>query len=86
MAESMPISGHSARSDLVSICESEKMRRRVENWEEKIFIYGQISYKDLIEQPRRGHVPDVLVLLVHTRTKQKSGLVIAGPPQYNSHS
>ena len=57
----------------------------MENWEEKIFIYGQISYKDLIERPE-GPTYQTSWCCWYIHGRNKSGLVIAGPPQYNSHS
>jgi hypothetical protein len=73
------------RSDLEKICASEEARRRVENWEEKVFIYGQISYKDLIERPGEPTY-DTSWCCWYIHGRDKSGLVIAGPPHYNSHS
>ena len=82
--ESTPVSAFS-RSDLEKICESEETRRRVENWEEKIYIYGRIRYEDLIERPE-GHTYETSWCCWYIHGRNKSGLVIAGPPQYNSHS
>lgn len=81
--ESTPVTSFS-RSDLEKVCESEEIRRRVENWEQKIFIYGRISYKDLIERPE-GYSYETCWCCWYIHGRNKSGLVIAGPPHYNLH-
>jgi len=48
-------------------------------------MYGRISYKDLIERPE-GHMYETSWCCWYIHGRNKSGLVIAGPPQYNSHS
>jgi hypothetical protein len=74
-----------SREDLKGICWSEEMLRRVENWEEKVYIYGKIIYKDLVAPPdRQNHETAWCCWYIHGR--QKSGLVIAGPPDYNLHT
>jgi hypothetical protein len=82
--ESTPIRTFSRR-DLERTCGSEEIMRRVKRWEEKIFIYGRISYRDLIERPaEQPYETSWCCWYIHGRNK--SGLIIAGPPQYNSHS
>jgi len=73
------------REDLKGICESDERLRRVESWEDKVFIYGKIIYRDLIAHPdNRTHETTWCCWYIHGR--QKSGLVIAGPPGYNLHT
>jgi len=74
-----------SREDLKGICWSEEMLRRVENWEEKVYIYGKVIYKDLVAPPdQQNHETAWCCWYIHGR--QKSGLVIAGPPEYNLHT
>lgn len=74
-----------SRDDLKTVCPSGEILRRVENWEEKIFIYGKILYKDLITpRDKEAHVTDWCSWYIHGR--QRSGLVIGGPSEYNLHT
>jgi hypothetical protein len=67
------------------ICESEERFKRVANWEEKVFILGKVVYKDLISSAeKQTHETAWCCWYIHGR--QKSGLVLAGPPSYNSHT
>jgi hypothetical protein len=74
-----------SRDEMRSICESPEQLRRVEEWEEKIYLYGAITYADLrapAEEPARE--TSWCCWYIHGR--QKSGMVIAGPPAYNRHT
>ncbi len=74
-----------SRDDLKGICETEEMLKRIENWEEKVFIYGKILYMDLIAPAdKETHETNWCCWYIHGR--QKSGLVVAGPPEYNLHT
>lgn len=82
--ESTPIRVFS-RDDVPAICESDERFKRIENWDEKIFLHGKIAYRDLIApQGSNEHETNWCCWYIHGR--QKSGMVIAGPPGYNSHS
>ncbi len=73
------------RDDIKGICESEEIVRRIENWEDKVFIYGRVLYRELIESAdKQVHETSWCCWYIHGR--QKSGLVIAGPPEYNLHT
>jgi len=73
------------REDVKPLCDSEERFRRIETWEEKIFLYGKVVYKDLISPPdSQDHETNWCCWYIHGR--QNSGLVIAGPPEYNSHT
>jgi hypothetical protein len=73
------------RDDLKGVCESEETFKKVVNWEEKVFIYGKVIYRDLIASPdNQVHETAWCCWYIHGR--QRSGLVTAGPPPYNSHT
>jgi hypothetical protein len=73
------------RDDLKAVCKSEETFRRVQSWEEKLFLCGKVIYKDLIAPPENQlHETTWCSWYIHGR--QKSGLVMAGPPHYNLHT
>jgi hypothetical protein len=73
------------RDDVKGLCDSEERFKRIETWEEKVFLYGKVIYKDLISPPdEQGHETNWCCWYIHGR--QNSGLVIAGPLEYNSHT
>jgi type II secretory pathway pseudopilin PulG len=72
------------RTDVRPLCESEEQVRRIERWEEKVFVYGSVTYRDLIsplDQP--DHETHWCCWYVYG---EKDALVISGPPEYNKHS
>ncbi len=74
-----------SRADARGLCDSDEQFARIENWEEKIFLYGRVMYKDLIAPPgRQTHQTDWCAWYIHGR--QRSGLVIGGPAAYNMHT
>jgi hypothetical protein len=74
-----------SRDDVKGICGSEEKFKQIETWEERIFIYGKVIYRDLIAPPeKQTHETNWCCWFIHGR--QKSGLVIAGPPEYNVHT
>ena len=73
------------RDDVKSFCGTEERLRRVENWEEKIYLYGAVVYQDLRSiDEKQIHETSWCCWYIHGR--QTSGMVMAGPPQYNRHS
>jgi antitoxin (DNA-binding transcriptional repressor) of toxin-antitoxin stability system len=73
------------RNDVKGLCESPERFKRIEDWEEKLFIYGKVVYRDLIASlDKPAHETAWCCWYIHGR--QNSGLVIAGPPGYNAHS
>jgi hypothetical protein len=82
--ESAPIKSFS-REEGKGICETEETFKRVANWEEKAFIYGKIVYRDLIA-PSDKQLHETAWCCWYIHGRNKSGLVIAGPPSYNSHT
>jgi hypothetical protein len=73
------------RDDVKGLCDSEERFKRIETWEEKVYLYGKVIYKDLISPPdEEAHETNWCCWYIHGR--QNSGLVIAGPLEYNSHT
>lgn len=73
------------RDDVRGLCDSEERYRRIETWEEKIFLYGKVLYRDLTSPiDSQAHETNWCCWYIHGR--QNSGLVIAGPPEYNTHT
>jgi len=74
-----------SRGDVKTVCETPEDLRRVEAWEAKIFIYGEITYVDLrAAVEKEPSVTGWCCWYIHGR--HKSGLVVAGPPEYNRHT
>lgn len=73
------------RDDVKGLCASEEQFRRIENWEERIFIYGKIEYKNLMAPvDAAAHESRWCCRYIHGR--QGSGLVMAGTQEYNVHT
>ncbi len=72
------------REEMKSICENAEQMRRVEEWEEKIYFYGNIEYADLVESSGKLHETGWCCWYIHGR--QKSGLIMSGPQGYNRHT
>jgi hypothetical protein len=73
------------RADVKRICESEEQMVRVEKWEERIFLYGRVEYRDLTDlESADPHESSWFCWYIHGR--QKSGMVPAGSPAYNRHT
>jgi hypothetical protein len=84
MGESTTLRSFS-RDDASALPKTQEEVRRLETWEDKIFIHGRVTYRDLIAPPdQQIHTTDWCCWYIHGR--QKSGLVIAGPPSYNLHT
>jgi hypothetical protein len=74
-----------SRDDVKGLCDSEERFKRIETWDEKVFLYGKVIYKDLIAPADSlAHETNWCYWYIHGR--HKSGLVIAGPPEYNLHT
>jgi hypothetical protein len=73
------------RDNVKGFCESEERLRRIENWEERIFIYGKIVYRDLME-PIDQPAHETIWCFRYIHGRQKSGLVMAGTQEYNMHT
>lgn len=72
------------RTDVRSYCSSDEQFKKIERWEEKVYVYGRVIYRDLIspmDQP--NHETDWCCWYVYG---DKDALVLAGPAEYNKHS
>jgi hypothetical protein len=74
-----------SRDDLKGICWSKEMLRRIESWEEKVFVYGKIVYTNLAA-PLGGEEYETAWCCWYIHGRQKSGLVITGSAAYNHHT
>jgi hypothetical protein len=74
-----------SREDVKSVCQSADDLRRVEAWESKIYLYGTVTYIDLrAPAGREPYETGWCCWYIHGH--QKSGMVIAGTPEYNRHT
>jgi hypothetical protein len=73
------------REDAKALCGTDSKFKSIEAWEERIFLCGRVMYNDLISPSgKETHLTNWCCWYIHGR--QKSGLVIAGPPEYHSHT
>ncbi len=73
-----------SRADVQRVAGSKEQLARIEKWEEKIFLYGNLVYSDLAApDDAAAHESSWFCWYIHGR--QKSGMVMAGPPAYNRH-
>lgn len=74
-----------SRADVKPLCETEERMKRVEDWEEKIYLYGKVTYRNLTApDDAPAHESSWFCWYIHGR--QKSGMVMAGPQAYNRHT
>jgi hypothetical protein len=72
------------RDEVKSICENPEQVLRVEDWKEKIYLYGKIAYTELVGSGDEVHETGWCCWYIHGR--QKSGMIMAGPLDYNRHT
>jgi len=72
------------RDDVPAFCKTPEQMRRIESWEEKIFLYGKVTYLDLSLPDEKPCETGWCCWYIHGR--QKSGMVMAGPRKYNVHT
>lgn len=74
-----------SRDDVRGICKTTEEFERIELWEKNIFLYGRVSYRDMLASPENpAHETDWCYWYIHG--DKKSALSIAGTPEYNKHS
>ncbi len=73
------------RADVKELCGSEEGLQPIENWEERIFLYGKVVDRNLMALPDDpAHETNWCCRYIHGR--QRSGLVVAGTQEYNVHT
>lgn len=73
------------RDDALELSGSEEKFKDIETWIDRIYLCGKIVYNDLIAPDgHEAHETSWCCWYIHGR--QKSGLVIAGPPEYHAHT
>ena len=81
--ESVSIKSFS-RDELKTVCENAEELHHIEEWEEKIYLYGTVTYSDLVSPEGKTFETGWCSWYIHGR--QKSGMIMAGPPEYNRHT
>jgi hypothetical protein len=72
------------RDDVKWVCKTEDAIRRVETWQDNIFLYGRLVYRSLLSpRPAKVHQTDWCCRYIHGEIT--SNLVIGGPTEYNKH-
>ena len=74
-----------SRTDAQQVCGSDEAMKRVEEWQEKIYLYGKIRYRDL-GAPENAPELETQWCFWYIHGRQKSGMVVAGPAPYNRHT
>jgi hypothetical protein len=73
------------REDVKWVCKTQERLRQVELWQDKIFIYGKVAYRDLISShDRQLHETNWCCRYIHGESS--SDLVMSGPLEYNKHT
>ena len=72
------------RDEVNSVCESPEQVLRVEDWKEKIYLYGKVAYAELVAPGDDAHETGWCCWYIHGR--QKSGMIMSGPLDYNRHT
>ncbi|HEU5350748.1 MAG TPA: hypothetical protein VFU55_04070 [Terracidiphilus sp.] len=73
-----------SRSEVKQVCKTREELERIELWEDKIFIFGRVSYRDMLEVPdKKLYQTDWCCRYIHG--EKDSALVVSGPPKYNKH-
>jgi hypothetical protein len=72
------------RDEVKSVCESPEQMLRVDEWEEKVYLFGNVGYTDLAASGDGSHETGWCCWYIHGR--QKSGMIMAGPLEYNRHT
>jgi hypothetical protein len=73
------------RDQVQSLCESPERFKRIEGWEDKLFFYGRVLYRDLVA-PAETEPNETNWCCWYIHGRQKSAMVMAGPAEYNAHS
>jgi hypothetical protein len=82
--ESTPIKSF-RRDEVASVCKTPDQMTRVEYWDDRIYLYGKVTYADL-QSPDEKQTHETAWCCWYIHGRQKSGMVMAGKPPYNQHS
>ena len=82
--DSMDIATFS-RGDVKKICETDEQLKRVENWEERIYLYGNVAYRDL-SAPDEAPPHESAWCFWYIHGLRKSAMVTASPLAYHRHT
>jgi hypothetical protein len=73
------------REDLGTICKTPEVLKKVELWQETLFLFGRIQYLELSAVgDKMMHETFWCCRYIHG--EKSSALVMAGPPEYNKHT
>jgi hypothetical protein len=73
------------REDARALCASDEKFKQIENWDERIYLCGKVRYNDLVTpEGKPTHESNWCCWYIHGR--QRSGLAVAGPPEYHLHT
>jgi hypothetical protein len=73
------------REDLAAICKTPEALKRVERWQDTLFLYGRIKYMEL-DAAGENNLHETFWCCRYIHGEKSSALVMAGPPAYNKHS
>lgn len=74
-----------SRGEAKTVSGTDAGLKKIEEWEEKIFLYGKIVYRSLVARSGTQNLETAwCAWYIHGR--QKSGMVFAGPQEYNVHT
>jgi hypothetical protein len=73
------------REDLGTICKTPEVLKKVERWQETLFLFGRIQYMEL-SAAGETQMHETFWCCRYIHGEKSSALVMAGPPAYNKHS
>ena len=73
------------RDDLGTICKSPDVLKKVERWQETLFLFGRIQYMEL-SAVGENQMHETFWCCRYIHVEKSSALVMAGPPAYNKHT
>lgn len=74
-----------SREDVERFCSTEEQLKRVQEWDEKVYVHGKVIYDDFVGPPGQEH-HETSWCCWYIFGLQKSGLVTIGLPAYNLKS
>lgn len=73
------------RDDLPQICKSAESLRRVQRWQDTLFLCGRIRYMEM-SAVDATNIHETFWCCRYIHGEKNSALVMAGPPAYNRHT